>query len=147
MWFYRGEQCDQTLGLYYLRARYYNPATGRFMSRDPEGGKTSNPRTLHKYLYADGNPINLLDPTGHDSLIEAIQLRIVVVAAVVTNVTAPQFAIKYGALVCFGVSIVDAFETIKEVFEVLILGDAPGPPDSLVNKAHEWCEDFEGGFA
>jgi RHS repeat-associated protein len=33
---YRGEQFDPDLGLYYLRARYYNPATGRFMSRDPE---------------------------------------------------------------------------------------------------------------
>lgn len=32
---YRGEQYDADLGLYYLRARYYNPQTGRFMSRDP----------------------------------------------------------------------------------------------------------------
>jgi RHS repeat-associated protein len=31
---YRGEQFDSDLGLYYLRARYYNPLTGRFMSRD-----------------------------------------------------------------------------------------------------------------
>ncbi len=35
---YRGEQYDTDLGLYYLRARYYNPLTGRFMSRDPESG-------------------------------------------------------------------------------------------------------------
>ena len=33
--FYRGEQYDSDLGLYYLRARYYNPVTGRFLSRDP----------------------------------------------------------------------------------------------------------------
>jgi RHS repeat-associated protein len=33
---YRGEQFDSDLGLYYLRARYYNPLTGRFMSRDPK---------------------------------------------------------------------------------------------------------------
>ncbi len=31
---YRGEQWDSDLGLYYLRARYYNPLTGRFMSRE-----------------------------------------------------------------------------------------------------------------
>ena len=36
---YRGEQYDSDLSLYYLRARYYNPLTGRFMSRDPEEGK------------------------------------------------------------------------------------------------------------
>ena len=37
--FYRGEQYDSDLSLYYLRARYYNPNTGRFMSRDPEDGR------------------------------------------------------------------------------------------------------------
>ena len=36
---YRGEQYDSDLGLYYLRARYYNPATGRFLSRDPLEGR------------------------------------------------------------------------------------------------------------
>lgn len=35
VYMYRGEQFDSDLGLYYLRARYYNPITGRFMSRDP----------------------------------------------------------------------------------------------------------------
>jgi RHS repeat-associated protein len=62
--FYRGEQYDSDLGLYYLRARYYNPLTGRFMSRDPEDGKAADPKTLHKYLYAGGDPINGFDPTG-----------------------------------------------------------------------------------
>ena len=33
-----GEQYDPDLGLYYLRARYYNPNTGRFLSRDPGPG-------------------------------------------------------------------------------------------------------------
>jgi RHS repeat-associated protein len=61
---YRGEQYDSDLGLYYLRARYYNPLTGRFMSRDPEDGNQYDPATLHKYLYADGNPVDLIDPTG-----------------------------------------------------------------------------------
>jgi RHS repeat-associated protein len=61
---YRGEQWDPDLGLYYLRARYYNPATGRFMSRDPEDGHISIPVTLHKYLYASGNPVNRIDRSG-----------------------------------------------------------------------------------
>jgi RHS repeat-associated protein len=62
--FYRGEQYDSDLALYYLRARYYNPATGRFMSRDPEDHSRRNPNELHKYLYAHGDPINAVDPTG-----------------------------------------------------------------------------------
>lgn len=64
---YRGEQWDSDLGLYYLRARYYNPLTGRFMSRDPEDGKPIDPKSLHKYLYANGDPVNLKDPTGRDA--------------------------------------------------------------------------------
>ena len=68
--FYRGEQYDSDLSLYYLRARYYNPATGRFMSRDPLDGKAKIPASLHKYLYADGDPVNLLDPMGREVLVE-----------------------------------------------------------------------------
>ena len=67
---YRGEQYDQDLGLYYLRARYYNPATGRFLSKDPEDGKSGDPKTLHKYLYAGGDPVNAWDPTGRADLVQ-----------------------------------------------------------------------------
>ena len=67
---YRGEQYDSDLGLYYLRARYYNPLTGRFMSRDPEDGLFSIPATLHKYLYVGGDPVNAWDPTGRAEIAE-----------------------------------------------------------------------------
>jgi RHS repeat-associated protein len=67
---YRGEQYDSDLGLYYLRARYYNPATGRFLSRDPLDGNMTDPKTLHKYLYAGGDPVNAMDPTGRIELME-----------------------------------------------------------------------------
>jgi len=68
--FYRGEQYDSDLALYYLRARYYNPATGRFLSRDPEDGKATDPASLHKYLYAGGDPVNGIDPMGRESMLE-----------------------------------------------------------------------------
>src|SRR5271157_2964120 len=61
---YRGEEFDSDLGLYYLRARYYNPLTGRFMSRDPYDGYIGIPVTLHKYLYAGSDPVNHVDPRG-----------------------------------------------------------------------------------
>lgn len=64
VYLYRGEQYDPDLGLYYLRARYYNSNTGRFMSRDPQDGQPEDSASLHKYLYADGDPVNLMDPTG-----------------------------------------------------------------------------------
>jgi RHS repeat-associated protein len=81
---YRGEQYDSDLGLYYLRARYYNAGTGRFMSRDPEAGTRYMPRTLHKYLYAGGDPINITDPTGR-AIAETPPLWFVVVTAVVVS--------------------------------------------------------------
>lgn len=62
----RGEQWDPDLGLYYLRARYYNPVTGRFMTQDSYGGEVHNPASLHRYRYANGNPVNYIDPSGRD---------------------------------------------------------------------------------
>jgi RHS repeat-associated protein len=64
VYMYRGEQYDSDLGLYYLRARCYNSLTGRFLSRDSEAGKPIDPKTLHKYLYAGGDPVNKIDSRG-----------------------------------------------------------------------------------
>ena len=72
---YRGEQYDPDLGLYYLRARYYNPASGRFYSRDPKDGHRKNPQSLHKYLYTNGDPVNGIDPRGREDLVECAECR------------------------------------------------------------------------
>jgi len=61
---YTGEQFDPNLGFYSLRARYMNPNTGRFLNRDPYDGNIFDPPSLHKYLYAQNNPVNLNDPSG-----------------------------------------------------------------------------------
>jgi RHS repeat-associated protein len=71
---YRGEQFDSDLGLYYLRARYYNPITGRFLTRDPQAGRIGKPATSHKYLYAAADPVNRRDPSGRDDLAEEAEL-------------------------------------------------------------------------
>ncbi|HUK24218.1 MAG TPA: RHS repeat-associated core domain-containing protein, partial [Terriglobales bacterium] len=54
---YSGEQYDGPLGLYYLRARYYNPATGRFLVMDPYWGDIQQPATLHKYVLTADDPV------------------------------------------------------------------------------------------
>jgi RHS repeat-associated protein len=61
---YTGEQKDVDTGLVYLRARWYDSATGRFTTRDPFPGFAALPQTLHPYGYALNNPINLTDPSG-----------------------------------------------------------------------------------
>jgi hypothetical protein len=40
------------------------------MSRDPYDGSTILPVTLHKYLYASGNPVNRIDPRGREAMFE-----------------------------------------------------------------------------
>ena len=85
---YTGEQFDANLGLYYLRARYYNQSTGRFINMDRFGGMTEEPLSLHKYLYANANPINYHNPSGYvpTSLSEAaVELSIVSVLSGITN--------------------------------------------------------------
>ena len=61
---YTGEQDDATLGYTYLRARYYDQATGRFISKDPFPGFAADPASQHHYSYVQNNPINLTDPSG-----------------------------------------------------------------------------------
>ena len=67
-YFYRGEQFDTFTGLYYLRARYMNPSTGTFITMDEYAGSVFEPVSLHKYLYANANPVMNSDPTGYFSL-------------------------------------------------------------------------------
>jgi RHS repeat-associated protein len=61
---FTGEMVDAN-GLVFLRARYYNPAQGRFFQRDTWGGDNNRPQSLNPYMYALGNPILLTDPSGH----------------------------------------------------------------------------------
>ena len=54
---YTGEQEDVSTGLVYLRARYYQPATGRFLSKDPFPGFATRPQTFNAYPYTTNNPM------------------------------------------------------------------------------------------
>jgi RHS repeat-associated protein len=61
---YTGQQYDAATEMYSLRARYYNPAGGRFLSRDPYPINFGDPWELNRYGYAGGNPVRWTDPTG-----------------------------------------------------------------------------------
>jgi RHS repeat-associated protein len=63
---YAGERLDANVGFYYLRARWMNPSTGRFWTMDSYEGSPSDPPSLHKYTYANNNPANGVDPSGHE---------------------------------------------------------------------------------
>ena len=51
-------------GLYYMRARYYNPEIKRFINQDVLLGSISSGQSLNRYAYVNGNPVSYIDPFG-----------------------------------------------------------------------------------
>lgn len=60
---YAGQLTDPS-GLVYMRARWYDPEAGRFLTRDPHPGEHALPVSLNAFLYAHARPTLLTDPTG-----------------------------------------------------------------------------------
>jgi len=107
---YTGEQYDSNLSQYYLRARYYNPANGRFNRMDPFAGNNQDPQSLHKYLYANCSPTMNVDPSGNLSVGLTITIGVIgIVAVFLTSwlisssiTTSTKDTIKYWDVWAFG---------------------------------------------
>jgi len=89
---YTNEYTSQ--GLVYLRARMYAPGMGRFLTRDTWGGDYNRPLSLNRWMYVEGNPVNLTDPTGRfpewcKSMNDRLQYKDCVRR--VYNLTAPMY--------------------------------------------------------
>jgi RHS repeat-associated protein len=61
---YTGEAWDAEVGLLYLRARYYQPEAGRFITSDPIGADPERPSVSHRWVYVANNPVSMTDPSG-----------------------------------------------------------------------------------
>ena len=70
---FAGEQRDSETELDYLRARYYDPLVGRFVSADAYEGTLDDPMSLHDYQYAHANPVVFTDPSGYFSIQEFLR--------------------------------------------------------------------------
>jgi RHS repeat-associated protein len=107
------QQFREADGLIFLRARYYDPRIGRFISRDPilkpmirNGGSfwvspnlVRFPQLLHPYVYAYNNPINYTDPTG--KMAEAIALGLTISTPPGWVVTAVIGTIAIGGVIYY----------------------------------------------
>ena len=62
---YNGEEQNPFTGLQYLRARYYAPQNGGFITQDSFSGVLTNALSQNRYAYAHNNPVNYADPSGH----------------------------------------------------------------------------------
>lgn len=61
---FTGEQYDAYIKLIYLRSRMYDPASGRFITKDSWQGDYNRPLSLNRWNYVKGNPVNYTDPSG-----------------------------------------------------------------------------------
>ena len=84
---YSGEQFDSNIALYYLRARYYDYSTGRFVTTDPFEGRSFEPVTLHRYLYSANNPVMFVDPSGKMTLAGQMTTLSFATLSVLTHLT------------------------------------------------------------
>lgn len=65
---FTGHEQDKETNLYYFKARFYDPDTGRFINQDPYLGDINTPPSLHRYLYAYSNPLVYIDLDGYESV-------------------------------------------------------------------------------
>jgi RHS repeat-associated protein len=89
---YCGEYYDTESGTIYLRARYYDPAIGRFISRDSFAGKQGDPLSLNRYTYCHNSPLVYIDAEGNFAFLAAVGIGAAIgglisgVAKVIDNV-------------------------------------------------------------
>jgi RHS repeat-associated protein len=81
---FAGERFDAETGLYYLRARFLQPDTGRFWSMDDYAGNSFDPPSLHKYTYTRNDPVNHIDPSGNQEFSLMGTLRTLSIVNVLT---------------------------------------------------------------
>jgi RHS repeat-associated protein len=89
---FTGEPLDPNSGWQYHRARWMDSRTGRFAGMDPFGGSTTDPSSLHRYFYSNGDPANRLDPSGRESLAVSAQATAMIMTLSAMSLVALQAA-------------------------------------------------------
>jgi RHS repeat-associated protein len=69
---FTGQIADPSDGLVYMRARYYDPSIGRFISKDPRVPGVANAWDRNPYVYARNNPASFRDPSGRSATVGSI---------------------------------------------------------------------------
>jgi RHS repeat-associated protein len=132
---FAGEELDPELGLINMRARQYMAAAGRFSTLDPWQGEARLPVSLNRYLYANGDPVNLLDPSGRSVAVETATIDIL--SAILT--TGKIVVSGYIVGCAFGVAL-SAFDIIDNTNSVPVIWQwcAKGGKQNIDN---EWVRD------
>ena len=103
---YTGHQYDQTTGLIYAQARFYDPTLGRFLSPDPMAVDTTSAFNFNRYAYANNSPYKFTDPDGRVAVGAFSGLEIVLATTAADmatpdpgDIAAPVKGAVYGGLI------------------------------------------------
>jgi RHS repeat-associated protein len=105
---YTSQQYDAATAMYSLRARYYAPGAGRFVSRDVWPVDYGDPWELNRYGYVGNNPGNYSDPTGWEAG-ASIAVR-------------AGFVLKASAIAIVGIAVIAVL--VREIRHLYLLGQA-----------------------
>lgn len=126
---------------YNLRARWYNPEIGRFMTMDTHPGSIFDPRTLHKYLYCGNDPVNNTDPSGEYFLI-SITIG-TSISGMLRSYALTNLKILFDAIYMAQTMLKPALEIQNYCYNAILSGYADSNIDSLFRSAKELeCEAY-----
>ena len=146
---YTGREFEPELGMYYYRARYYDPNTGRFLQTDPEPGKLSLPITvINKYIYVGNNPTMFSDPTGRDffddlwKFVGTVILYAIAITVTIWDLTAGYIGAALGLRKAPILHIEDDGWTIENSFFADMFGNASWGPLIFLKSGVEYGGDI-----
>ena len=124
---FTGEPLDPNSGFQYHRARWMDPRVGRFAGIDPFAGTAFDPFSLHRYLYANADPVGRVDTTGEFTIsAQAVTSGIIsVLSAGTTNAVL--------AAVFNGVAGQET--SLEDLRNAFIVGAVTAPIGGLIAKA------------
>lgn len=134
---YAGKPFDDSTGLSYMGARYYDPTLGRFMAVDPVSFNFDNLHSFNRYAYANNNPYMYVDPDG-----EAAQVAVVAVGAAVLVVGGG--CVAAGSCENFGRAVWKFGIAVNERFGMPLLGAALVASGRFLSEGKESGDTGEG---
>ena len=123
---------DPETGLLYARARYFDPASGQFVSRDPEEGEANLPITWGAYQYARYSPYRYNDPNGKVSVSTMIDNA----AEGCGAISCGMYALGKGLYTVATLGFASVHDPVKDAYD-----------EGKVSEKRYWVAGFGGGLA